>query len=198
MGMVFIRFYEELNDFLPPGKRKRDFEVPLNGKEALREIIEKLGVPPEQVDLLLVNGQSAALDRVVGKGDRISVYPVFERFNIRGVGRVREKPLRRLRFIVDSDLKALAQALEGLGLDLCFREDLPGEETLEAAKKENRIFLTGRSDFPGFQKLDRVIVVKPGSLDEQIRQVIDELDLSVDLRQERSHERQKQGEAGQQ
>jgi len=195
MGMVLIRFYEELNDFLPPGKRKRDFEVPLNGKETVQKIIEKLGVPRALVDLLLVNGQSASFDNVVGEGDRISVYPVFERFNIRGVSRVRENPLRGLKFIVDSDLKALAQALERLGLDICFRGDLHREETLQAAKKEHRIFLTLREDLPGSRGLDRMIVLKPGSLREQVHQVIDALDLGVEPEQESHYERKQRGEA---
>jgi uncharacterized protein len=195
MGKVLIRFYEELNDFLPPGKRKRDFEVPLNGNETVREIIEKLGVPPEQVDLLLVNGQSAALDHLVGEGDRVSVYPVFERFNIQGVSRVRERPLRELSFILDSDLKALAQALERLGQDVCFREALHREETLQAAKQEHRIFLTVQGDIRGLQGLDRVIVLKPGSLREQVHQVIDALDIGVEPERESYYERKKRGEA---
>lgn len=195
MGMVLIRFYEELNDFLPPGKRKRDFEVPLNGKETVQEIIEKLGVPRALVDLLLVNGQSASFDDVVGEGDRISAYPVFERFNIKGVSRVREKPLRQLRFIVDSDLKALAQALESLGLDVGFSEDLDSGQIPQVAKAEHRILLTARGDCPGFDKLDRTLVLKPGSLSEQVQQVIDALDLGIEPEQESYHERQKQREA---
>ena len=195
MGMVLIRFYEELNDFLPPGKRKRDFEVPLNGKETVQDIIEKLGVPRALVDLLLVNGRSASFDDVVGEGDRISAYPVFERFNIKGVSRVREKPLRELRFIVDSDLKALAQALESLGLDVGFCEDLDSGQILQVAKAEHRILLTARRDFPGFHKLDRTLVLKPGSLSEQVHQVIDALDLGIEPEQESYHERQKQREA---
>jgi len=179
MGNVLIRFYEELNDFLPPGKRKKDFEVSLKGRETVGEIIEKLGVPQAQVDLLLVNGQSAALDDVVGEGDRISVYPVFERFNIKGVSRLRDKPLRELRFIADSDLKALALALERLGLDTGLLGDLNREETLQAAKKEHRIFLTLQGNLPGSEGLDRVILVKPGSLSEQVRQVMDALDLDL-------------------
>jgi hypothetical protein len=195
MGRVLIRFYEELNDFLPPGKRKRDFEVPLNGKETVQEIIEKLGVPRALVDLLLVNGQSASFDDVVGEGDRISAYPVFERFNIKGVSRVREKPLRQLRFIVDSDLKALAQALESLGLDVGFSEDLDSGQIPQVAKAEHRILLTARGDCPGFHKLDRTLVLKPGSLSEQVQQVIDALDLGIEPEQESYHERQKQREA---
>ena len=195
MAQVLCRFYEELNDGLPPDKRKKDFEVSLKGKETLREILENLGVPAARVDLLLVNGRSAALDDVVGEGDRISVYPVFERLDIEGVSRVREKPLRRLRFIVDKDLKALAQSLERLGLDVRSDEDLRGEEILQEAKKERRILLTLKSELPGSQELDRMIVLKPGSLREQVHQVIDALDLRDERGQKREHERKRQREA---
>jgi hypothetical protein len=195
MAEALFRFYEELNDGLPPGKRKRDFEVSLKGKETLREILENLGVLAAKVDLMLVNGKSATLDDLVGEGDRISVYPVFERLNIEGVSRVREKPLRRLRFIVDNDLKGLAQSLERLGLDVCFRDDLPLEEILQAAKKEHRILLTLKREFPGSQELDRMIVLKPGSLREQVHQVIDALDFRDERGREREHERKGQREA---
>jgi len=195
MAEALFRFYEELNDGLPPGKRKRDFEVSLKGKETLREILENLGVLAAKVDLMLVNGKSGTLDDLVGEGDRISVYPVFERLNIEGVSRVREKPLRRLRFIVDNDLKGLAQSLERLGLDVCFRDDLPLEEILQAAKKEHRILLTLKREFPGSQELDRMIVLKPGSLREQVHQVIDALDFRDERGREREHERKGQREA---
>lgn len=183
MSKVLIRFYEELNDFLPPGKRKRDFEVPLNKKETIQDIIKRVGVPQEQVDLVLVNGQSAPLDHVLREGDRISVYPVFESLNIKGVSRVRENPLRKLRFIVSSELKGLAQSLAGLGLDVCFRGDLDREQTRHLAKEEQRILLTERGDLPGSQRLDRMIVLKPGSLQEQVTQIIEALDLRADLGQ---------------
>jgi len=195
MAQVLCRFYEELNDGLPPDKRKKDFEVSLKGKETLREILENLGVPAARVDLLLVNGRSAALDDVAGEGDRISVYPVFERLDIEGVSRVREKPLRRLRFIVDKDLKALAQSLERLGLDVRSDEDLRGEEIVQEARKERRILLTLKSELPGSQELDRMIVLKPGSLREQVHQVIDALDLRDERGQKREHERKRQREA---
>jgi hypothetical protein len=195
MAEALFRFYEELNDGLPPGKRKRDFGVSLKGKETLREILERLRVPAARVDLLLVNGRSAALDDVVREGDRVSVYPVFERLDIEAVSRVREKPLRRLRFIVDNDLKGLAQSLERLGLDVLYDEDLRGEEILQAAKKENRILLTLKRELAGAQELERMIVLKPGSLREQTHQVIDALDLRVERGQEREHERRRQREA---
>jgi len=192
MGKALIRFYEELNDFLPPGKRKRDFELPLKGKETLRAILERLGVPQALVDLLLVNGRSAALADVVEDGDRISVYPVFERFNIRGVSRVRPKPLRRLCFVVDRDLGELAPFLRSLGLDACVNEGLEREEVRPA---DRRILLTLRRDVPGFSQCDRVIILRPGSLKEQAYQVIEALDLRIGLSQQSQHGKERQREA---
>ena len=183
MGKVLIRFYEELNDFLPPGKRKKDVEASLHGNETVREIIERLGVPAEKVDLLLLNGRSASLEEFVKEGDRISVYPVFERFNIRDVSRVREKPLRRLRFIADSDLRGLGQALARLGLDVFLGSDLDASQILQVAKAEHRVLLTGRSELSRFQEIDRVIVIRPGTLEEQVHQVTNALDLRVEPEQ---------------
>ena len=180
MEKAVFRFYEELSDDLPPGKRKKDFEVSLEGKKTVREIIEKMGVPPAEVDLLLVNGQSVDLDYVVREQDRISVYPVFERMNIKGASRVREKPLRTLKFIVNRELEALAESLKGLGLDVCFRGDLDGEQILRIAKEERRILLTQEEGLLESQEIDRVIVLKPGSLHEQVNQVIRALDLGGD------------------
>jgi hypothetical protein len=171
MGKAVFRFYEELNDDLPPGKRKKDFEVTLEGEKTVREWIENLGVRPTEVDLLLVNGQSADFNDIVREGDRISVYPVFERLDIKEVSRVREKPLRSLRFIVDADLKTLAQSLDR-------------EAILQAAKEEHRILLTLQSDLQGSQELERMIVLRPGSLHEQIHQVLDALDLRIGPAQE--------------
>ena len=180
MEKAVFRFYEELSDDLPPGKRKKDFEVSLEGKKTVREIIEKMGVPPAEVDLLLVNGQSVDLDYVVREQDRISVYPVFETLNIKGASRVREKPLRTLKFIVNRELEALAESLKGLGLDVCFRGDLDGEQILRIAKGERRILLTQEEGLLESQEIDRVIVLKSGSLHEQVNQVIHALDLGGD------------------
>ena len=82
MPEVTFRFYEELNDFLPPEKRKRDFQSPFKGRESIKDKIEALGVPHTEVDLILVNGDSVDFGYILQDGDRISVYPVFESLDI--------------------------------------------------------------------------------------------------------------------
>jgi sulfur carrier protein ThiS len=94
---VRIRFYEELNDHLPAGTRKKERAVRFNRPTTVGAAIESLGVPPDEVDLILVNGASVGFDDLLKDGDRLSVYPIFERLDISGVTKVRQKPLIKLR-----------------------------------------------------------------------------------------------------
>lgn len=89
-----FRFYEELNDHLPKAARKNELTLSFGKPVTVKEAIRSLGVPPEEVDLLLVNGESVGFSRRIRDGDRVSVYPVFERFDISGLTRVRSRPLR--------------------------------------------------------------------------------------------------------
>jgi len=90
---AYFRLYEELNDYLPAEKRKKTFSMSLQGPTTLEEAITSLGVPSEEVDLVLVNGESVPFNHVICKGDRISVYPIFESLDITNVTRLRDKPL---------------------------------------------------------------------------------------------------------
>jgi hypothetical protein len=94
---VLFRFYEELNDYLPEKARKRELRSDLNKPTTVGETIAALGIPSGEVDLILVNGESVGLGHRLRDGDRVSVYPIFERFDISGVTKVRKKPLIKLR-----------------------------------------------------------------------------------------------------
>ena len=108
MIRVSIRFYAELNDFLPRRRRQVSFEHVLSEHASVKHVIETLGVPHTEVDLVLVNGESMDFAYRVQDGDRISVYPVFESFDISALGRVRPRPLRETRFVLDVHLGRLA------------------------------------------------------------------------------------------
>src|SRR3954468_3985687 len=111
MVTATFRFYEELNDFLIPERRKREFESPCARAATTKHMIEALGVPHTEVELVLVNGESSGFDRLIEEGARMPVYPKFEAFDITPLLRVREKPLRRLRFVADAHLGGLARFL---------------------------------------------------------------------------------------
>lgn len=104
-----IRFYEELNDFLRGYPEKEDLPYAFSGRRSVKDLIESFGIPHVEVDMILVNGDSVGFGYRVKDGDRISVYPIFERFNIEGISRLRPEALRDPRFIADVHLGQLAQ-----------------------------------------------------------------------------------------
>jgi hypothetical protein len=84
-----FRFYAELNDHLPPGQQfglvEKHFFVPAS----VKDMIESIGIPHAEVDLILVNGESSDFTRLIRNGDRVAVYPVFESIDITPVLRLR-------------------------------------------------------------------------------------------------------------
>src|SRR5574340_174847 len=103
-----FRFYAELNDFLPRRRRFVPFSYEFDGRQSIKDMIEAIGVPHTEIDLILVNGESVNFSYLVQDGERISVYPVFENFDITPVLRLRPEPLRVVRFIGGTHLGRVA------------------------------------------------------------------------------------------
>jgi uncharacterized protein with PIN domain len=137
-----FRFYEELNDFLPAARRKVGFMQTFHGTPAVRDVIQAIGVPHTAIDLVLVNGRSVAFGHRLAGGERVAVYPVFERLDIGPVVRLRPEPLRRTRFILDVHLGKLARDLRMLGFDSAYRPDWGDAPIIDLALAEGRIILT--------------------------------------------------------
>jgi uncharacterized protein with PIN domain len=137
-----FRFYAELNDFLPPNKKQRAFTQPFELNASVKDMIEALGVPHTEVDLILANGQSVGFDYPVQDGDQISVYPVFESIDISSLARVRPHPLRETRFVLDVHLGQLATYLRLLGFDTLYRNDYADADLARISSNESRILLT--------------------------------------------------------
>lgn len=142
MKRACFRFYAELNDFLPPAKRQKRFTHSFDGRVSIKDMIESLGVPHTEVDLILVNGGSVDFDYLVQHGDRISVYPVFETIDIAPLVRVRPQPLREPCFVLDTHLGKLAAYLRMLGFDTRYRNDFLDDELARISSEEGRILLT--------------------------------------------------------
>ena len=127
MVKISIRFYEELNFFLHRDKRKKLFVEYCKEGTTVKALIEICGVPHTEVDLVLINGESRSFSYQLKENDRISVYPVFESFDISDVSRVRPAPLRVIKFILDVHLGKLAKRLRLLGFDTLYSNTYPDE-----------------------------------------------------------------------
>lgn len=174
---VKIRFYEELNDFLPIARRKKTFRIEYSGKQTVKDLIESEGVPHVEVDLILVNGQSVDFMYHVQSGDQISVYPVIELLDISSVNRLRPAPLRITRFMVDANLGRLARYLRMLGFNTLFDTKLEDDEIIRIASTEKRIILTRDLGILKNGKTVRGYFVRNQSPPGQISEVIHKFDL---------------------
>jgi uncharacterized protein with PIN domain len=182
MPPVQLRFYEELNDFLPPERRKVDFTHELTRRTSVKDLIESFGVPHAEVEVILVNGRSVDFSYIVQPDDRISVYPVFESLYISPLIRLRERPLRHPRFVVDANLGQLARYLRLLGFDTLYRNSYTDQEVARIARDEQRIVLTRDRALLQHKIITRGSFVRAVKPREQVREILARLDLYHELR----------------
>jgi hypothetical protein len=172
-----FRFYEELNDLLPAERRQRSFVCAFCDDPAIKDVIEAIGVPHTEVDLILVNGESVAFDYRLQAGDRVSVYPVFESFDIGSVTRLRPEPLREPMFVCDVHLGKLAKRLRLLGFDVAYRNTATDPEVVETALTEHRIILTQDRGMLKFKRVTHGYLVRSPHVAEQVMEVLTRFDL---------------------
>ena len=137
-----FRFYAELNDHLSPDRRYKTLENAFFTPAAVKDMIEGFGVPHTEVDLIIANGQSVGFSYLVQAGDRIAVYPMFESFDVSAEQRLRTRPLRNPKFILDVHLGKLAAYLRMLGFDAEYGRSSADAELAHIAATEHRILLT--------------------------------------------------------
>lgn len=140
-GATF-RFYAELNDHLPPSLQYRSVERRLLLPASVKDVVESLGVPHTEVDLVLVNGESSDFSRLIRNGDRVAVYPVFESLDITPVLHLRPQPLREPKFVLDVHLGRLAGYLRMLGFDTLYANRANDPELVNISAQQGRILLT--------------------------------------------------------
>jgi len=182
MATAEFRFYEELNDHLPASRRKCSFTHDFEGTPAVKDLIEALGVPHTEIDLILVNGRSARFSQRLRGGERLAVYPVFERLDIRPLYRLRPRPLRRTRFVADVHLGRLARHLRLLGFDTRYARDLDDPELVAVSVRERRILLTRDVGLLKHRILTRGYRVRATDPEQQLREIVRAFFLKRDLR----------------
>jgi uncharacterized protein with PIN domain len=135
-----FRFYGHLNDFLPWQWRHCRFAHALRGPASVKDVIEALGVPHPEVDVIVVNGQAADFAYRMRDGDEVAVYPAFHSVDVTGLRRVGTDPPRPVRFVLDIHLRKLAALLRLGGFDALLLTD--DAEVAEASAAEGRVALT--------------------------------------------------------
>lgn len=175
--IVTIRFYEELNDFLKYLPKKQDLVFESKDRRSVKDLIESMGVPHVEIDLILVNGESVGFDYIVNDGDRISVYPMFERIDIGTVSKLDKEPLREVKFVLDVHLGKLAKYLLLLGFDTDYEPYRDDPELAEISANEKRILLTRDRKLLMRKIVTHGLIVRNSDPFKQIIEILDRLDL---------------------
>jgi uncharacterized protein len=174
---ALFRFYEELNDFLAHERRKRDFPIEVDRSRSVKDAIESVGVPHTEVDLILVDGRSVDFTHLLRGGERVSVYPMFERLDIAPVLRLRPLPLRDPRFVADTHLAKLARHLRMAGFDTLLDHSWDDDRIVECSLAERRTILTRDKGMLRRAEVERGYFVRAIHADEQLAEVMRALQL---------------------
>jgi len=181
MNTALIRFYEELNDFLPQSKRKVSYPVHFRDHPSVKHVIEAERVPHTEVDLVLINGISVTFQEKVQDKDSISVYPVFESFDISSVQKLRPGVLRNSCFILDVHLGKLARYLRMLGFDSLYSPDYTDRDLVRISLAEKRSILTRDRGLLLKRELERGYWIRSDITMDQVKEVLTRFNLAESI-----------------
>lgn len=142
MSPLTLRFHGPLNDFLAPERRGVEFAHPLPAPCSVKDLIESLGPPHPEVDVVLVDGEAVDFSHRVQHGQRIAVHPPGCPPDQTPSLRVGPPDLSEPRFLLDVGLGRLASLLRMLGFDTVWRNDFADDVLARRSRDEQRILLT--------------------------------------------------------
>jgi uncharacterized protein with PIN domain len=177
-----FRFYAELNTFIAPKYRHLTFTHNCPPDATLKHMIEALGVPHTEVELILVNGKPEDFSCRVQQDMRISVYPHFNALNISPWAVLQSQYAQEAKFIADAHLGLLAKNLRMLGFDVLYRNSYSDAEVARTARLEDRIVLTRDRDLLIRKDIVRGCYLHSTVCDEQLCEVFARFNLAPAVR----------------
>jgi len=174
---VNIRFYAELNRLLPTALRDTGFNYEIKKTRSVKDLIESIGVPHTEVDLIFVNDESVDFTYLVEGGEQIRIYPSSN--NLDNPTLVHNQPtaMAEPRFLVDVHLGRLATYLRMLGFDTLYRNDYDDPTLADISAQQNRILLTCDRKLLMRKAITHGYLVKSRKPRQQIDEVLKRFDL---------------------
>ena len=139
---VQIQFFDQLNELLPADQRQRCFDYPVIKQRSVKDLIEAIGIPHTEVDIILVNQRSVDFHYLVTGGEHIEVYPYNRQADINGLIHNLPDIPGQPRFVLDVHLGRLAGYLRMLGFDTLYRNDYDDADLARISQHEQRILVT--------------------------------------------------------
>lgn len=176
MSSAEFRFHDRLNDFLPPAQRGVSISRDVSRRAAIKDVIESLGVPHTEVDVILVDGASVGFEHILAGGEQVEVYPWTAAPSV--IRHLRPRPPSCPRFQLDAQLGRLARYLRLLGFDCLYRNDIGDAELAIQADEEQRVILTRDRHLLKRKRIRLAHYVRSDAPWRQVEEVCREFDLA--------------------
>ncbi len=139
---VNIHLHGCLTDFIANGKRGGSLNIDCRKTRSVKDLIESLGIPHPEIDLIVVNQRSVDFNWPIAGGETIEVYPADYRVDLEHALHLLPATTGEPRFILDVHLGKLAGYLRLFGFDSLYRNDYDDPELAAVSAEQERILLT--------------------------------------------------------
>ncbi|HEX8035701.1 MAG TPA: Mut7-C RNAse domain-containing protein [Ktedonobacterales bacterium] len=172
MTAVSLRVFGHLNDFLPYARRRQTFTLQIEGTPSVKDLIESVGVPHTEMDIITANGVSVDFAYLVREADHIEVFPLFSATTTSPLIHLIPQPPQEMRFILDVHLGRLAAYLRMLGFDTAYENACDDPVLAQRSHDEGRILLTRDVGLLKRGVVTRGYFVRETQPDRQIEEVV--------------------------
>jgi hypothetical protein len=177
MATVTVRLYGALNDFVRAAHRRAALTCTFRGSRSVKDLLEALGVPHPEIDLVLVNGDVVGFAHPVRDGDHVAAYPVFEQLDIGDVPHLVEPEPAEPRFVADVHLGRLTAYLRLAGFDTDYHRNRGDREIVDIAEAADRTVLTRDVGLLMHRRVRRGYFVRTTRPSRQLVEVLRRYDL---------------------
>jgi uncharacterized protein with PIN domain len=181
MKQASFRFYAELNDFIEDICQYKRCQHRFRGQPGIKDVIEALGPPHTEIDLILVNDKPVGFDYALQDGDRVTVYPRFRSLEISSLCSVGPPTLTATRFVLDMHLGRLAAYLRMLGFDSLYWNEASDQRLAQVSHNQKRILLTRDRGLLKRNLVTYGYCIRQNSPRDQLKEVLDHFDLAGDI-----------------
>jgi molybdopterin converting factor small subunit len=79
---ISVKLHASLRPYGKSDSNEGLFPLETTEKATVREVIRELGIPPEKVRMILLNGRGVDSDSILSNGDRVALFPPEMAFNM--------------------------------------------------------------------------------------------------------------------
>lgn len=142
MPAATFRVHGSLNHFIAASRRGRPIVREFEASPGIKDVLQALGLPHPEVDLIVVNDRPVGFDYRLRPDDRVDVFGLDRSPDLALAAGLIPAPPEPPRFVLDGHLGRLARYLRMLGFDSRYAAHATDAELAGQSAAEDRILLT--------------------------------------------------------